>query len=82
MFAILDEARKLGLPVVGHVPHSVSVAEASAAGQKSIEHFLRRCPGLLARTRRNWRKELVTNLFAGKLDALDVASGWRFQVRA
>jgi imidazolonepropionase-like amidohydrolase len=38
-FAIVDEARKKGLTVVGHVPLSVTAAEASRAGQKSIEHL-------------------------------------------
>ena len=38
-FAIADEARKRGLPFAGHVPYSVSAAEASDAGQKSIEHL-------------------------------------------
>jgi imidazolonepropionase-like amidohydrolase len=38
-FAIADEAKKQGLPFEGHVPDSVSVEEASAAGQKSIEHL-------------------------------------------
>jgi imidazolonepropionase-like amidohydrolase len=38
-FAIADEAKKQGIPFAGHVPGSVSVAEASDAGQKSIEHF-------------------------------------------
>jgi imidazolonepropionase-like amidohydrolase len=38
-FAIVDEAKKQGLPVEGHVPASISAAEASAAGQKSIEHL-------------------------------------------
>jgi imidazolonepropionase-like amidohydrolase len=38
-FAIADEAKKQGIPFAGHVPESVSVAEASDAGQKSIEHF-------------------------------------------
>jgi imidazolonepropionase-like amidohydrolase len=38
-FAIVDEAKKQGLPVEGHVPYSVSPEEASAAGQKSIEHL-------------------------------------------
>lgn len=37
--ALLDEAGRLGLPVEGHVPVSVTAAEASNAGQKSIEHF-------------------------------------------
>ena len=38
-FAIVDEARELGLTVAGHVPHAVSSAEASDAGQRSIEHL-------------------------------------------
>ena len=38
-FAIADEARKRGIPFAGHVPDSVTVAEASDAGQKSIEHL-------------------------------------------
>jgi imidazolonepropionase-like amidohydrolase len=38
-FAIADEAKKQGLPFVGHVPWSLSAAEASDAGQKSIEHL-------------------------------------------
>jgi len=38
-FAIADEAKKQGLPFVGHVPDAVSLAEASEAGQKSIEHL-------------------------------------------
>ncbi|HKH99410.1 MAG TPA: amidohydrolase family protein [Candidatus Sulfotelmatobacter sp.] len=37
-FAILDEAKKLGLPVVGHLPRGISLAEASNAGQRSLEH--------------------------------------------
>ena len=38
-FAIVDEARELGLTVAGHVPHAISSAEASDAGQRSIEHL-------------------------------------------
>jgi imidazolonepropionase-like amidohydrolase len=37
--AIADEARKLGIPFAGHVPSRVRAADASAAGQKSIEHL-------------------------------------------
>lgn len=36
-FALVDEARQLGLDVVGHRPHAVSAIEA-ATHQKSIEH--------------------------------------------
>ena len=38
-FAIADEARKEKIPFVGHVPYSVSVREAVASGQSSIEHL-------------------------------------------
>ena len=38
--AIADEAKKQGLDFVGHVPDSISAAEASNAGQKSIEHIM------------------------------------------
>jgi imidazolonepropionase-like amidohydrolase len=38
-FAIADEAKKRGIPFEGHVPEAVSAAEASRAGQKSIEHL-------------------------------------------
>jgi len=38
-FAIVDEATKQGLRFAGHVPQSVSVVEASEAGQHSIEHL-------------------------------------------
>jgi imidazolonepropionase-like amidohydrolase len=37
--AIADEARKQGIPFVGHVPNAVSVREASDAGQRSVEHL-------------------------------------------
>ena len=36
-FALVDEARRHGLPVVGHKPRSVSAAEA-AMRQRSLEH--------------------------------------------
>ena len=38
-FAITDEAHRKNIPVVGHVPLAVTAGEASAAGQKSIEHM-------------------------------------------
>jgi hypothetical protein len=39
-FAIADESRKQGISFVGHVPYGISPREASAAGQKSIEHLV------------------------------------------
>jgi imidazolonepropionase-like amidohydrolase len=38
-YALVDEARRLGLPVEGHVPASLTAVEVSRAGQKSIEHL-------------------------------------------
>jgi len=40
VFAIADEARKQGIPFVGHVPDSVRASEASNAGQMSFEHLI------------------------------------------
>src|SRR5687768_13381781 len=37
-FAIADEAKKQNIPFGGHIPNAVTAAEASDAGQKSIEH--------------------------------------------
>jgi imidazolonepropionase-like amidohydrolase len=39
-FAIADEAHKRGIPLVGHIPYSVTAAEASDAGQESVEHLM------------------------------------------
>lgn len=38
-FAAIDEAHRLGLPVAGHLPAAVTVEEAVASGQRSIEHL-------------------------------------------
>jgi imidazolonepropionase-like amidohydrolase len=38
-FALADEAKRVGIPFAGHVPITVTPAEASRAGQRSIEHM-------------------------------------------
>ena len=38
-FAVADEAKKLGITFVGHVPDSIRATESIDAGQKSIEHL-------------------------------------------
>lgn len=38
-FAAAEEANKLGIHFVGHVPDTVRASEASNAGQRSIEHL-------------------------------------------
>jgi imidazolonepropionase-like amidohydrolase len=37
--AIVDEAQKVGLKIVGHVPDSIGIEEAAAAGLNSSEHL-------------------------------------------
>ena len=39
-FAIVDEAKRQNIPVAGHVPNSVTLLEATAAKQRSIEHLI------------------------------------------
>ncbi|NOT09843.1 MAG: amidohydrolase family protein [Gemmatimonadales bacterium] len=39
-FAIAARARERGIPFAGHVPRLVGAADASEAGQRSIEHLL------------------------------------------
>lgn len=45
--AVADEARRRHIPFAGHVPPSVSAMEATAAGQRSIEHLGGRFYGVL-----------------------------------
>ena len=55
--AIADESKKVGIPYVGHVPSTVDAAEASAAGQRSMEHLygvLAGCTGDPAGLARLW----------------------------
>lgn len=37
-FALVEEGKRLGVEVSGHLPKAVSLREASAAGQRTIEH--------------------------------------------
>jgi len=39
-FAVISEARRVHLPVEGHLPAAITAEEASNAGQKSIEHAM------------------------------------------
>jgi len=38
-YAVMDEAKNHGVRVIGHIPFTVGVEQAIAAGQSSIEHF-------------------------------------------
>ena len=60
-FAAVAEARRIGIPLVGHLSTGVTVAEASDSGQRTIEHTTacrdadtdEQCAALAARLRRN-----------------------------
>lgn len=39
LFAALDEGRKVGIPVDGHVPAGVGIVEAAERGMRAIEHL-------------------------------------------
>ena len=39
-FAVAAESKKDGITFAGHIPRDVTASEASAAGQKSIEHII------------------------------------------
>jgi hypothetical protein len=56
-FGIMDEARKLGYPVDGHIPDRVSVAQAVEAGQRCAEH-LYEFPISTARRETQFRKTI------------------------
>ena len=59
-FGIADAAKKLGVVFAGHIPDRISAAEASDAGQKSIEHM----KGILLSCSTNeevFRKEIDEN---------------------
>jgi imidazolonepropionase-like amidohydrolase len=60
-FAIIEEAKKLGIPVVGHVPLAVTTIEASDAGQRSIEHLgtILQDSSSITKELRNWKGEPV-----------------------
>jgi imidazolonepropionase-like amidohydrolase len=77
---VVAEARRVGLRVVGHVPHEVSAGEAARAGMTCIEHL----SGLglaCSREEDKHRKRLLAGLNAGG-DALASAGGWRYQLAA
>lgn len=59
--AIAEEAKRRRLPFVGHVPDAVAAADASDAGQASLEHLFGIALGCCPREKQ---------LRAGRLDAL------------
>lgn len=78
-FAAIEEARVYGMAVVGHVPRSVTAAEASDAGHLTIEHLdgvAVQCSSLEERLLCTLRHPPA---IGGKSD---VATAWRVQVEA
>jgi imidazolonepropionase-like amidohydrolase len=67
-FAIVDESAKVGLRFAGHLPNSVTPAEASEAGQLSFEHLMGvpNDPALFARFVKNgtWQTPTLVALRA------------------
>ncbi|MGB2863329.1 MAG: ankyrin repeat domain-containing protein, partial [Sedimentisphaerales bacterium] len=61
-FAIADEAKKQGIPFAGHVPYLVSAAEASDAGQQSIEHCYFVLQACSSRSEEELKKKLKETL--------------------
>ncbi|MGA3285656.1 MAG: amidohydrolase family protein [Verrucomicrobiota bacterium] len=72
-FAIAAEAKRQGMVFAGHVPDAVSAAEASDAGQKSIEHLtgiLLACSTREAEFRRVGTAKLYETNLANYLETL------------
>jgi imidazolonepropionase-like amidohydrolase len=58
-FAIIDEGKRLRIPVEGHVPFAVSGWEATAAGQKSFEHLFG-IPDACSNREEEYRSKIAT----------------------
>ncbi|MEH0580792.1 amidohydrolase family protein [Streptomyces sp. B21-108] len=71
--AVADEARRQGVPFLGHCPDVVRIAEASDAGQRSIEHL----HALLLATSRHER-EIRRALAEVRVDGTDPSSLSRY----
>lgn len=76
-FALIDEAKKLGMTVVGHIPMTVTPEEASNAGQATIEHVATLFEGTFAEATKGKKlsealREFRTGGDAEKLFALFV----------
>jgi hypothetical protein len=67
-FAIAEEAKKQHLPFAGHIPETVTVQEASNAGQKSVEHLTGFSPpvGLSCPNAKELSKTFLPGLIAQK----------------
>jgi imidazolonepropionase-like amidohydrolase len=77
--AVVNAARERGLDVVGHLSKDVSAAEASDAGQRSIEHLDGLAIGFSKKPGR-WTVMRIQAPIPGH--GLDDLSGWRVQLAA
>src|SRR5215467_15448895 len=55
--AIVDEAKKVGIPFIAHMPWVISAAQASDDGARSIEHFSNVLEGCVSDTCDSWAPE-------------------------
>ena len=67
-FAILDEARRRGMPVTGHLPDRITTREAAEAGQATIEHLDNIL--LACSSREQEGRNILTGVARGSLDRL------------
>ena len=61
-FAIIDQARRRGIPVAGHVPFRITPKEAADAGQRTVEHVLAMAAG--CSTKANAERERFDRVLA------------------
>jgi imidazolonepropionase-like amidohydrolase len=75
-FALVEEAKRLGLPFAGHVPVAVRASDASNAGQASIEHM--RWVGILNECsvrEDELRAQLITELNNAEMGSRQTSQG-------
>jgi imidazolonepropionase-like amidohydrolase len=59
-FAIAEECKNLGIPFAGHVPQVITAAQASDAGQRTMEHLFGILPGCSTRQDELMKKRVET----------------------
>jgi len=73
-FALADEAKRLGITFAGHVPSLLSSAQASDAGQKSLEHMYN-LPLDCSTREDEFRKEIAARYDDPKAELPQLTSG-------
>jgi imidazolonepropionase-like amidohydrolase len=71
---IIAEAQVLGIPVIGHVPRSMSADYAINAGQATIEHFSGFAPH--ATTTGTWSGAIDRSKLAGLIEHIRLQGTW------